>query len=133
MEPDPVSEKSLSTQDASHLQKRDSLLHDRAQTVLQFQNKTHEWLSSSSSSTSDSSSSLKAERDSLAKSLRTGYWDVDPYIRAGSFYDRTGVIGKRGVVNFYPERNKITTNANESTPANGAAVTAEYSSADDVD
>lgn len=133
VEPDPISEKTLSTQDASHHQKRDSLLYDRAQTVLQFQNKTYDWLASSSSSTSDSSSSLKTERDSLAKSLRTGYWDVDPYIRAGSYYDRVGVIGKGGVVNFYPERNKTTTDASKSTPANGAAVTTGESNADDVD
>lgn len=133
VEPDPISEKTLSTQDASHHQKRDSLLHDRAQTVLEFQNKTFEWLSSASSSTSDSSSSIKAERDGLAKSLRTGYWDIDPYIRAGSYYDRVGVIGKGGVVNFYPERNKTTTDASKPSPANGAAVTPGESNADDVD
>ena len=60
----------------------------------------------------------KSERDEIAAKLRKNYWQLDPYIRARAFYDRTGMIKPGGSIEYYP-----------SQEVNGAAA----SSADDVD
>jgi CRAL/TRIO domain len=49
---------------------------------------------------------LAAQRDRLATALTADYWALDPYVRARSLYDRLGVIGPGGVVDFYPEEKK---------------------------
>ena len=45
---------------------------------------------------------IRAERAALREKLRKGYWDLDPYVRARSMYDRTGMINKGGRIQFYP-------------------------------
>ncbi|KAJ5082624.1 hypothetical protein N7532_011667 [Penicillium argentinense] len=45
--------------------------------------------------------SLK-RREEVIKKLRENYWTLDPYIRARSLLDRTGVIQSNGKVDFYP-------------------------------
>ena len=80
---------------------RDSLLEARAETILQYQRKTQEWIAAGGSSAAPE---IQAERIRLADSLRRGYWEVDPYLRTRSLLDRTGVISPSGKINFYPER-----------------------------
>lgn len=41
-------------------------------------------------------------RGRLAERLAENYWRIDPYIRAKSLYDRQGVLGKDGKLQFYP-------------------------------
>ena len=41
-------------------------------------------------------------RGRIAERLAENYWRLDPLIRARSLYDRTGVIGKGGKLDFYP-------------------------------
>jgi len=47
---------------------------------------------------------VKQERSRLTEALRKNYWTLDPYIRAKSWYDRTGVLLPNGDVEFYPEK-----------------------------
>ena len=42
-------------------------------------------------------------RTRLAQRLAENYWKLDPYVRARSLYDRTGVIGQDGKLDFYPK------------------------------
>ena len=41
-------------------------------------------------------------RARLAERLAENYWKLDPYIRARSLYDRSGVLGAAGKLEFYP-------------------------------
>ena len=51
-------------------------------------------------------------RGRLAQRLAENYWRLDPYVRARSLYDRTGVIREGGQLDFYPK----------AAPAPGGAV-----------
>ena len=79
---------------------RIKLEEERTREVLDYQRKTFEWITSGSTE-------IKAERDKLAHKLNTNYWQLDPYIRARTIYDRTGVIDKGGKINFYPDRKVV--------------------------
>lgn len=68
--------------------------------IVEYEAKTRDWLGADASS--DEATSLRDERARLAKRLRSSYWDVDPYIRARSLYDRNGVIEDNGDIHFYP-------------------------------
>jgi len=70
------------------------LQDDRHRTVQEYQKKTFEWIAGNGSA--------KGERDVLAKKLHENYWQLDPFVRARTVYDRTGMIGKNGKINFYP-------------------------------
>lgn len=41
-------------------------------------------------------------RDEVIKQLSSNYWSLDPYVRARTLLDRTGVIQGGGKVDFYP-------------------------------
>lgn len=63
------------------------------------------------------------ERGAIASRLAENYWRLDPYVRARSLYDRTGIIGAEGKLDPYPSA--------ASAQAAGAALQA--TSHDDVD
>lgn len=89
---------------------RDGLLAARAQLYEAYEDVTMRWIRS------PGDASLKAQREDIATKLKDDYWVLDPYVRARSFYDRTGWIqGEK--VTPYPQ-------------ANGSAGTAAH---DDVD
>lgn len=48
--------------------------------------------------------SLLSRRNEVIAKLRDNYWQIDPYIRARSLMDRTGVIKEGGKVDFYPSK-----------------------------
>jgi hypothetical protein len=54
--------------------------------------------------------------------LKVDYWNLDPYVRARSLYDRTGALKSDGNVDWYAVKKEET---------NGTA--APETSADDVD
>ncbi len=47
--------------------------------------------------------SLNSRRNEVIKKLRDNYWTLDPYVRARTILDRTGVIKGGGTVDFYPD------------------------------
>ena len=53
-------------------------------------------------------------RLSMRDQLRDNYWKLDPYVRARSHYDREGMLGPGGKLNFYP-------NVATATPSVGTA------------
>ncbi len=104
---------------------RDRRLAAREDIVKEFEGATLTWLKESDSEIALLS---RAERDRIAAKLREDYWALDPYIRARSLYDRTGVLQAGGQLQFYPS----TTQQREPAHAEGnGAVLA--SSNDDVD
>ncbi len=97
---------------------RIKLEEDRTKDVLGFQKKTFDWIAGGAES-----GSSRNDRDTIAKRLHDNYWQLDPYIRARTLYDRTGMIQSGGRVDFYPSKSAI----------NGAPPPAATHSADDVD
>ena len=79
---------------------RDRLLAERAVAVRDFEAVTRDWLAGQGA---------KA-REEIAERLRVGYWALDPYVRARSIYDRTGIIGDGGTIHYYnpPQRDSAT-------------------------
>jgi hypothetical protein len=85
---------------------------------LEYEKKTFDWIAGRGDS-----DSIKKERDLLAQKLHDNYWQLDPYIRARTIYDRTGMIQRGGKINFYTEKQAI----------NGVPPPAVVPHADDVD
>lgn len=100
---------------------RDKLLLEREDAVKAYEKETLEWIHSKETD----ATSLKQKRHDLAATLRDGYWVLDPYVRARSYYDRSGLIGEGGVAHFYPS--KVT--EAPAAAANGSA-SVETSAAD---
>ena len=69
------------------------LLDERAEVVRDFEKATQDWIKEPQAP--------QQRRTGLAERLRSGYWQLDPYLRARSLYDRTGVIGKNGTIQHY--------------------------------
>jgi hypothetical protein len=102
---------------------RDALLKKRAGIVEEYEKAVLQWIHAEGDV-----ESLKKRKHEIAAELRDDYWNLDPYIRARSYYDRIGLIGKGGKLNFYPTKVEAPPSP-DPTPANGTANT----SADDVD
>lgn len=79
---------------------RDRLLAEREVLAQQYEKATVQWIGTDGTGDEDS---VMATRHDLAAKLRKSYWELDPYVRARSHYDRIGMIKQGGVVNFYPE------------------------------
>ncbi|KAJ5951215.1 uncharacterized protein N7479_009628 [Penicillium vulpinum] len=85
---------------------RDSLMYDRMMIGIRMVTTTAAWISASSDSDVKKQASeveeLKSRRNAVIDEFRVNYWKLDPYIRARSFIDRTGMLlpggdGKRDV------------------------------------
>ncbi|KAG9229849.1 phosphatidylinositol transfer protein CSR1 [Amylocarpus encephaloides] len=96
---------------------RDKLLLERETTVNAYEAATKEWINGAN---------VKDIRNEIAATLRDGYWILDLYVRAKSYYDRVGLILNGGKINFYPTRAE----ASKETVPNGAPKPAETSEAD---
>ena len=109
---------------------RDKLNAERASEVQQYQSKTFEWINS------PNSAEVKQQRDDIAVKLHDNYWQLDPYVRAKTLYDRVGMIEKSGKINFYPSHEKAKREV-EGTTKTGqgamAGVPPKETGADDVD
>ncbi|KAM4062265.1 CRAL/TRIO domain-containing protein [Hirsutella rhossiliensis] len=77
---------------------RDRLLGARAELYKQFEAETRTWIRAADS---EEGKQAKAQRDKIAEQMRVGYWELDPYLRSRSLYDRQGIILPGGRVNWY--------------------------------
>ncbi|KAK3642117.1 phosphatidylinositol transfer protein csr1 [Elasticomyces elasticus] len=73
---------------------REKVQAERVELVSSYEHETLSWISGEGSGEG---------RGRLAQRLRENYWRLDPYVRARSLYDRTGVIGVGGRLDFYPK------------------------------
>lgn len=99
---------------------RDKLLAEREHIYRAFEETTAQWVLSNDA---EQVKTVREKRENIAKQLREHYWRLDPYVRARSLYDRSGMLRANGTVDFYPKLKK-----DETTQTNGSA-TAQ----DDVD
>ncbi|KXJ90639.1 CRAL-TRIO domain-containing protein [Microdochium bolleyi] len=103
---------------------RAKLLQEREALYKDFESHTAAWIHEGDA---EKRKALLVERNGVAKKLRQQYWQLDPYIRARSFYDRIGVIKGDGTVDHYPQ-----SSATKPVPVSNGMATQE-TSADDVD
>ncbi|ESA41826.1 hypothetical protein GE21DRAFT_9778 [Neurospora crassa] len=73
----------------------------RAELVKEYEEATLQWIQASGNS-----EELKKKRDAIAEKLRVDYWNLDPYVRARSFYDRIGVLLPGGKLDPFLEGKK---------------------------
>lgn len=72
---------------------KDSIKSERAELVKSYESETLSWASGEDAGEG---------RTRLAQRIAENYWRLDPYVRARSLYDRSGVINEGGKINFYP-------------------------------
>jgi len=85
---------------------RDQLQAARTEIIRKYESTVLDWIRSADKASTDEKASLETVRglrDALADDLKKNYWELDPYLRARSYYDRTGVISRDGSLNFYPK------------------------------
>ncbi|KAL1884145.1 hypothetical protein VTK73DRAFT_6814 [Phialemonium thermophilum] len=104
---------------------RNRLVAAREQLYKDYEQATMEWIQTRAA---EKAEEIKARRNAIATKLREDYWNLDPYIRARSYYDRIGVLQPGGKVEYYPTQQKL-----DGTAANGSTGLAVDTSADDVD
>lgn len=109
---------------------RQRLLEERASVVKEFEATTQQWIKDS-----QSREAPRQKRAELAERLRSGYWQLDPYLRARTLYDRTGMIKEGGKIQFYedeaPKATVTTLNATPAPAVNGPTLAGHGD--DDVD
>ncbi|KAK4124575.1 CRAL/TRIO domain-containing protein [Parathielavia appendiculata] len=105
---------------------RDRMLAARATLYKEYEAATLEWIQNPGGERADE---IRARRNAIAARLREDYWNVDPYLRARSYYDRIGVLVPGGKVDWYPETKKAAgVDGTEAAPP-----PAPETAADDVD
>ncbi|KAI5302246.1 hypothetical protein KEM55_001231, partial [Ascosphaera atra] len=85
----------------------------RQQLCETFEQRTVDWIEAAKKD-KDKAKEINKERDVLAQQIMRSYWDLDPYIRARSVYDRLGLINRKGhagedVAPFVPANTNGTT------------------------
>ncbi|KAK3290761.1 CRAL-TRIO domain-containing protein [Chaetomium fimeti] len=80
---------------------RDRLLAAREALYKEYEAAVLEWIASGADQAK--AAEIKTRRNAIAARLREDYWNVDPYVRARSYYDRIGVLLPGGKLDWYPE------------------------------
>ena len=78
------------------------ILDERAALVKDYEIATQHWIHQPNSRPAQ-----EEKRAELTERLRTNYWRLDPYLRARTLYDRTGIIGESGKISFYESSKEI--------------------------
>ncbi|TQV92056.1 hypothetical protein V2A60_004362 [Cordyceps javanica] len=80
---------------------RDTLQQRRRDLVAVFEDKTRAWISAAGPGGDKAAvARVQEERDAVAQQLADNFWDLDPYLRARSLYDRLGVFQGRGKIDW---------------------------------
>jgi hypothetical protein len=82
---------------------RDRLLAAREALVKEYEAATLEWIAAGGAADKEKAAEVKSRRNAIAAKLRVDYWNLDPYVRARSYYDRIGVLLPGGKLDWYPE------------------------------
>ena len=81
---------------------RDKLIAERQELAKKIQDVTIEWIRTSAKKDTEGLSVAQEKRKDLIDQLRKQYWELDPYIRARSLYDRLNIVQGHGKIEFYP-------------------------------
>ncbi|KAJ5733870.1 hypothetical protein N7493_002656 [Penicillium malachiteum] len=100
---------------------RDKLLAERQELAKEIQAITIEWLRASAKKETEALSAAEEKRKTLIEKLRKQYWELDPYIRARSLYDRLNIVQGHGKIEFYPDAEKAEDKKEEKEAPSGPA------------
>lgn len=106
---------------------RQRLLDERAAVVKDYETTTLNWVRDP-----NPTDALKKTRSELTERLRIGYWKLDPYLRARTLYDRTGIIREGGHIQYYGSPSSISGSSATQNPVQNSPLPREHS-ADDLD
>jgi hypothetical protein len=70
---------------------KEKLITKRKDLAREYEEEVFEWLAADKGEKENWSES-RIKRDGLAAQLRRNYWELDPYVRARSVYDRNGEL-----------------------------------------
>lgn len=87
---------------------KDAIMKERQEIVSQFEAATRKWIAAS---TDEERAPFKEQREKFAAESRVNYWKLDPYVRARSLYDRTGVFRAGDKINWYGDKGPATNGA----------------------
>ena len=120
------------------VEKREALKKDREQMIDRYEDSVLRWISKE---IPDAKQALE-QRNTIAVELRDNYWALDPFVRAKTIYDRLGVLGAAGSLEFYPAARSKTppksvppevTTVDDSQSPRASFQTAHETHDDDVD
>ncbi|KAL8376706.1 hypothetical protein RB595_007701 [Gaeumannomyces hyphopodioides] len=94
---------------------RDKLLAERGLIYRQYEDATLRMIRN------PTDQAARKERNEIAGRMRAQYWQLDPYIRARSWYDRTGMLKSDGSIDYYPAAATNGTGAASTPPAQGTS------------
>ncbi|EJT75809.1 phosphatidylinositol transfer protein CSR1 [Gaeumannomyces tritici R3-111a-1] len=94
---------------------RDKLLAERELIYRQYEDATLRMIRD------PTDQAARKERTEIVTRMRTQYWQLDPYIRARSWYDRTGVLKPDGSIDYYPATATNGTGAASPPPVQGTS------------
>ncbi|KAL8289338.1 hypothetical protein RB597_001097 [Gaeumannomyces tritici] len=94
---------------------RDKLLAERELIYRQYEDATLRMIRD------PTDQAARKERTEIVARMRTQYWQLDPYIRARSWYDRTGVLKPDGSIDYYPATATNGTGAASPPPVQGTS------------
>ena len=83
---------------------RDSILAKRGEISDEFENITLGLIAAANAKDKETINAHREKRAELIRDLAENYWDLDPYVRAVSLYDRLGILQPGGKVDFYPKK-----------------------------
>lgn len=89
---------------------REKVQAERTELVKSFEGETLNWLHGEDGGEG---------RGRLAERLAENYWRLDPYVRAKSLYDRAGILGEGGRLNFYPSQAAVAAASGKAQAAGG--------------
>ncbi|KAK6357142.1 hypothetical protein TWF718_001469 [Orbilia javanica] len=133
-EPTSTENPSISSPTPADITEKENLEAERLRIIEEYEKNTREWIKEESKG-AKVDTDIKDERSGLRERLRTNYWGIDRFLRARTWYDRIGMVGKNGEVDFYPQKGGKAEESKEKVNSNGAsaAVATPAPAADDDD
>ncbi|KAM3508999.1 hypothetical protein MY11210_006494 [Beauveria gryllotalpidicola] len=81
---------------------RNYLLLERQMLVEQFEDVTKEWVMNAQGT--DRAAEVSRRRNQVCAELTANFWELDPYVRARSLYDRRGCLSGTGNLQYHPPK-----------------------------
>ncbi|PQK11511.1 hypothetical protein BB8028_0003g01360 [Beauveria bassiana] len=81
---------------------RNYLLLERQMLVEQFEDMTKEWVMNAQGT--DRAREVSRRRNQVCAELTANFWELDPYVRARSLYDRRGCLSGTGNLQYHPPK-----------------------------
>ncbi|EGX93741.1 CRAL/TRIO domain protein [Cordyceps militaris CM01] len=83
---------------------RNYLLLERQMLVEQFEDVTKEWVMNAQGTAR--AAEVSRRRDQVCADLTSNFWELDPYVRARSLYDRRACLSGTGNLQYHPPKSE---------------------------